>query len=535
MNQILVADKIAKDGVEFLKDQEGFEVIEAYGSSKEQIIELAANASAIIVRSETKIDAEVIQHAPKLKAVGRAGVGVDNIDIEAATERGIVVVNTPGGNTIATAELAFTHMLCAARPIAQADRSMKAGKWERKSLKGVELMGKTLAILGLGRIGSEVSQRAQAFGMKVIAYDPFLTDARAKALNLERVENLDDLWPKADYITVHMPLTEKTRDIINDASIAKMKDGVRLINCARGGLINQDALVEAIKSGKVAAAGIDVFDEEPLQENHPMRDEASLVLTPHLGASTEEAQLNVGVEIAKSIATILTTGTITNAVNMPSVDAHTLKVLKPYFDLGQIMGTLVQQLTPDSIHKLTITYYGRLVDLDTMPLTRTIQKGYLSEISGANINDINASLHMKRLGIEVNVVKSNSDTPYSELIEVSALVDSNEVASVEGTVMGKAGNPRIVSINHRDLEISPKNFLLLIENEDMPGMVGKVGTTLGKHNVNIANMALNREQAGANALAVFELDEKLSQEGMDEIAAHDKIVSVRLVDFSRYK
>ena len=534
MYQILVADKIADNGVEFLKSQEGFEVIEAYGSSKEKILSLVPGVSAIIVRSETKVDADVIAAAPLLKVVGRAGVGVDNIDVEAATERGIVVVNTPGGNTIATAELTLTHMLCLARPIPQADRSMKEGKWDRKTLKGVELMGKTLAILGLGRIGAEVAQRAQAFGMTVIAYDPFLTDARAKSLNVEKIE-LEDVWPRADYITVHMPLTDKTRGMVNDDAFSKMKDGVRLINCARGGLIDEAALLKAIKSGKVAGAGLDVYETEPLPADHPFRSCEKLNMTPHLGASTEEAQYNVGIEIAESIARILQTGSISSAVNMPSVDAHTLKALKPYLALGSILGTTLQQLTPDAIKKVVITYFGRLGELDTLPLSRAIQKGYLSNILGDTINDVNAGLHMKRLGIEVQVTVSNTDTAYSELIQLVATLEKGKEVSVEGTVMGRDAKPRIVSINERDLEITPRNVLLMVENKDMPGMVGMLGNILGKHDVNIANMALNRQSAGSNALAVFELDEYPCKEAIDEISASDRIFSMMLVDLRKVK
>jgi len=534
MFQVLVADKIAETGVDFLKKQEGFEVIEAYGSSKEQILKIVSSVSAIVVRSETKIDADVIAAAPNLKVVGRAGVGVDNIDLDAATERGIVVVNTPGGNTIATAELTFTHLLCSSRPLAQADRSMKEGKWDRKTLKGVELKDKTLAVLGLGRIGAEVASRAQAFDMKVIAYDPFLNDARAKALNVEKVE-LEEVWSRADYITVHMPLTDKTRNMVDKQAFAKMKDGVRIVNCARGGLINEQDLLEAIESGKVAAAGLDVYEEEPIAADHPFRKSSKMVLSPHLGASTEEAQYNVGVEIAETVARILTTGVISNAVNMPSVDAHTLKQLRPYFRLGQILGSTVQQLTPDSIQKLQITYFGRLVELDTNPLTRAIQKGYLLNISGEEINDVNAGYYMKRLGIEGQITQSSTDTPYSELIQIIATLDDGGQITVEGTVMGRNLDPRIVSINGRDLEVTPRNVLMLVENKDMPGMVGMLGTILGKHSVNIANMTLNRKEAGQNALVVFELDQFPSQEAIHEITSSDRIVSLKLVDLTKLK
>ncbi len=534
MLQVLVADKIAETGVDFLKNKEGFEVIEAYGSSKEEILKLVSSVSAIVVRSETKIDADVIAAAPNLKVVGRAGVGVDNIDLNAATERGIVVVNTPGGNTIATAELTLTHLLSSARPLPKADLSMKNGKWDRKILKGVELKDKTLAILGLGRIGAEVAARAQAFDMRVIAYDPFLNDSRAKTLNVEKVE-LDEIWSQADYITVHMPLTDKTRNIVDKAAFEKMKKGVRVVNCARGGLINEMDLVDALKSGKVAAAGMDVYEKEPLPESHPFRNTPNMVLSPHLGASTDEAQYNVGVEIAETIARILETGVISNAVNMPSVDAHTLKQLRPYFRLGQILGSTVQQMTPDSIQKLQITYFGRLMELDTLPLTRAIQKGYLLNISGEEINDVNAAIYMKRLGIEAQITQSSSDTPYSELIQIIATLEDGAEISVEGTVMGRDLDPRIVSINGRDLEVTPRNVLMMIENKDMPGMVGMLGTILGKHNVNIANMTLNRQEAGQNALAIFELDQSPSKDAMDEIISSDRIVSLKLIDLTKLK
>ncbi len=530
---IIVADRIAPAGVAFLRQQPGFNVTEAYGSSKEQMLGLVSNASAIVVRSETFIDADIIAAAPKLQVVGRAGVGVDNIDVDAATERGIVVVNTPSGNTIATAELTFTHMLCAARPIAQADASMKSGKWNRKALQGIELKGKTLAILGLGRIGTEVAHRAQSFGMRVIAYDPFLSDARAKTINVEKV-SLDKIWGQADFITVHMPLTDATRNIVGRDAFANMKDGVRLINCARGGLIEEEALHEAIQSGKVAAAGLDVYENEPLPADHPMRQCANLVMTPHLGASTEEAQTNVGIEIAETVSAILTQGLITNAVNMPSMDAHTLHALKPYLRLGTILGTIAQQISPDAIERLEITFYGKIVDLDSMPITRAIQKGYLNKISGDRINDVNAAVKMKHLGIDVEITKSNADTPYIELIEVCA-ISGGERYMVEGTLMGRDLNPRIVGFNGRDIEISPSKYLLIVENKDMLGMVGMLGTILGNDGSNIANMSLNRKRPGETALTVFELDSRPSQKAINEMLASDRILKVQLVSLDGMK
>ena len=354
--KILVADKIAPAGVAFLKQQPGFEVIEAYGSSPEKILSLVGDVSAILVRSETKITREVIAAAPQLTCVGRAGVGVDNIDIEAATERGVIVMNTPSGNTIATAELTFTHLLCCARPVPTAAATMREGKWERKNLSGTELYEKTLGVLGLGRIGSEVAKRALAFGMKVLGYDPYLTEARAKALGITMASK-EDVFANADYITVHMPLTDQTKNMIDTAAIEKMKPGVHIVNVARGGLVNEEALLAALQSGKVASAGLDVFVKEPLATDSPLRQQPNLTLTPHLGASTTEAQENVGFEIAEAVAQVINGGMIRNAVNMPSVDPRDLEQLRPFLSLGEKLGTLLQQLAPGPVEKLRLTYW----------------------------------------------------------------------------------------------------------------------------------------------------------------------------------
>jgi D-3-phosphoglycerate dehydrogenase len=332
--KVLVADKISPKGVAYLRQQPGFEVVEAYGSSPEKVLELVKDVHAIAVRSETKISAEVFKAAPLLKVVGRAGVGVDNVDVEAATQHGVVVMNTPAGNTIATAELTFTHILCGARPVPQAAASMKAGQWDRKSFSGIELFKKTLGIVGLGRIGGEVAKRAQAFGMRVLAYDPYLAPSRAKAMQVEAA-TLDELLKQSDYITVHMPLTDDTKYMIDEAAFEKCKKGLRIFNCARGGIIKETALIAALKSGKVAAAGLDVFEDEPLAKDSEFRSLPNVVLTPHLGASTAEAQESVGIEIAEQIADVLNGGVIRNAVNVPSVDAATMKVLGPYLDLGR--------------------------------------------------------------------------------------------------------------------------------------------------------------------------------------------------------
>jgi len=526
--KILVADKIAASGVEFLKNQKDLEVIEAYGSSPEAILELVKDVSGIIVRSDTQITREVIDAAPLLKAVGRAGVGVDNIDIEAATEHGVVVMNTPGGNTIATAELTFTHMLCGARQIAQANASMTAGRWDRKVYGGIEVFRKTLGIIGLGRIGAEIASRAQAFGMCVVAYDPFLVAERAKQMGVEAME-LDEVLKVSDFITVHMPLTDSTRNMIDKAAIANMKDGVRIFNCARGGIINQDDLVEALESGKVAYAGLDVYEGEPLAEDSPLRQIHNLVLTPHLGASTEEAQVSVGVEIAEAVARAVEGGVIQNAINMPSVDSKTLDALAPYLHLGENLGNFLQQITPDQIDKLKITYFGKIVDIDSNPLTRSILQGYLTNISGENVNSVNAPILLKQLGIENEIVKSSEESDYNELIVLEAIGVKGDSYSVEGTLIGKTSHPRIVHINGRDVEASPEGVMLVLENKDVPGIVGILGTILGKSGVNIASMSLSRNHVGGLALNVVNLDTAPNDEAFQEIVSNENIKSAMVV------
>ncbi|MDP0498629.1 MAG: phosphoglycerate dehydrogenase [Verrucomicrobiota bacterium JB022] len=527
--KVLVADKIATSGVEYLRQLEGFEVIEAYGSTPEKLKELVSDVDAIIVRSASTITADIIAAAPQLKAVGRAGVGVDNIDVVAASDRGITVMNTPGGNTIATAELAFTHLLCSARPIPQANATMKAGKWEKKLYQGTELFQKTLGVLGLGRIGTQVAKRAKAFGMQVVAFDPFLTEARAEELEVEKVE-LDELYARADFITVHMPKTDSTANMLNADAFAKMKKGVRIVNCARGGLIKEDDLAEALKSGKVAAAGLDVFEEEPLPASSPLREYDNLVMTPHLGASTVEAQENVGQEVAELIGEYLKNGTVQNAVNAPSVDSSTLKLLKPYFPLAYRLGTVIQQLAPKDVKKLVVTYAGKVANLEVKPITRSLQRGFLRKITN-DVNDVNAPRVMQRLGIEGDVVKSSAETDYTEMVRIEAHTGKGETYSIEGTLIGKGLQPRIVSLNGREIESSlDEKFLLVLENHDQPGIIGMVGTTLAQHRVNISNMNLGRNRQGSTALAIYCLDSRPPERALDQIREHEAIKGITLVD-----
>lgn len=530
--KILIADKIAESGVDFLRQKEGVEVVEAYGSSPEELKSMVPDVDAIIVRSASTITREIIDAAPKLKAVGRAGVGVDNIDVDAASDRGVIVMNTPGGNTIATAELTFTHLLCTARPIPQANASMNEGKWDKKSFQGSELYQKTLGILGLGRIGSEVAKRARSFGMRVLAYDPYLTNSRADQMEVEKVEDLERVFRESDFITVHMPKTETTTNMINADTLKIMKDGVRIVNCARGGLIDEEALADGLESGKVAAAGMDVFLEEPLADDSRLRKYPSLVTTPHLGASTREAQENVGLEVAECIYDAIKSGMIKNAINAPSVDPKLLQLLKPYIMMANKLGILLQQLTPDQIQLIRISYSGKLVDHDVKPLTRAFQRGYLRRIT-TDVNDVNAPRIMDRLGIKGEVVQTNLERDYTELIRVEAFDVDNNSYVVEGTLIGKSQNPRLVYVNGRELETPlDEKFLLVIENEDIPGIVGMVGTILAKHELNISNMSLSRNTVGGIALNICGLDSEPQKAVIEEIQKNKAIKKLSVVNLN---
>ncbi len=529
--KILIADKISESGVDYLREQDGIEVIEAYGSTPEELKVKASDVDAIIVRSASSVTREIIEASSNLKAVGRAGVGVDNIDLEAASDKGVIVMNTPGGNTIATAELAFTHLLCSARPIPQANASMKSGEWNKKAFKGSELYKKTIGILGLGRIGSEVAKRATAFGMTVLAHDPYLTSAKAEQLEVEKVD-LDRIFTEADFITIHMPKTETTANMINAEALSKMKDGVRIINCARGGLVNEADLAEAVASGKVAAAGLDVFVSEPLSEDSDLREQNKIVLTPHLGASTSEAQENVGVEVAQCIHEALTGGWIRNAINAPSIDPKQLELMRPYLGLAYKLGTVIQQLTPEEISQIRLTYSGKLVDFNVKPINRAFQRGYLRMIT-TDVNDVNAPRIMERLGIKGEIVQDNLERDYTEMIRVEATDPNGKLYSIEGTLIGKIQQPRLTRVNERNLE-SPldEKYLLVLENDDTPGIVGMVGTVLAKYKLNISNMSLSRNTIGGVALNICGLDSEPSKEAVEEIASYETISEIKVVNLN---
>ncbi len=524
--KVLVSDPISQLGVDALAEGGQLDVTFQTGLSQEELLKIIPQYSALVVRSQTKVGSDIIAAATKLKAIGRAGVGVDNVDVEAATQRGIVVMNTPGGNTVSTAEHAFSLLVSVARKIPQADASVKSGKWERKLFQGVELNGKTLAILGMGRIGTEVAKRAIAFGMHVVAYDPYLSEARARTLQVELVENLDEALPKADFVTMHMPLTDETRHMLDARRLALLKKGARVINCARGGLIDETALAAALTSGQVAGAAIDVFEQEPPVAENPLRHAPHIVFTPHLGASTAEAQESVGIEIALAIRAAVLDGTINNAVNAPSVDAKTLAVLGPHMELGESLGRFVAQLAPKRCGTLHVTYSGKAREMETTPITRSVLKGFLTHIHGTDVNGINAPSLAENLGLQVIESRVSDGGEFTDLITVTA-EDSDQTSSAAGTFFGQ--KPRVVVVNGRHIEAQMEGVLLLLENRDRPGIVGHIGSLLGKHSVNIASMSLGRDQAGGTALTLLNLDSAPDDKVMDELMEYGDIVKARIL------
>jgi D-3-phosphoglycerate dehydrogenase / 2-oxoglutarate reductase len=525
--KVLVADRISPRGIQELSAGGELDVSVQTGLNEAELIKVIPEFSAIVVRSETKVTAPILHAGTRLRVVGRAGVGVDNVDVETATRRGVIVMNTPGGNTISTAEHAFSLLLCVARKIPQAHANLQAGRWDRKQFEGTELYNKTLGIIGMGRIGSELSRRAIAFGMRVLAYDPYLSSSRARSLQVELIEDLDELLPLADFITLHTPLTPETHHLLNAVRLTKTKRGARLINCARGGLIDETALLESLGSGQIAAAALDVFETEPLPNDSPLRRLPNLILTPHLGASTVEAQESVGIEIAQAIRAALLEGTIRNAINMPNLDARTLAIVGPHLRFGEKLGRFLSQVAPKRVETLHINYSGKVNEVDTTAITRSILKGFLHLAGGNDVNEVNAPAFAESLGLKITESRLSAPGDYSDLLELTAEAEGKTV-SVAGAFFG--ATPRIVSINSRPVEARPSGVLLVLENTDRPGIVGRIGTLLGEHDVNIATMSLSRNQAGGRALTVLNLDTAPSAELLSKISASEDIHSAQVVE-----
>lgn len=524
--KVLVADHLSEDGVKLLEREDGLSVDVKTGLSSKELAEIVGRYDGLIVRSSTKVTAEIIAKADRLKVIGRAGVGLDNVDAEAATKRGIVVMNVPAGNTISTAEHTMSLILALARRIPQAYTSLRGGLWERSKFVGTELAGKILGIVGLGKIGTEVAKRAQAFGMRVIAHDPFLSSERAQRLEIQLVE-LKQLYAESDVITVHIPLNTETRHLIGAKEIASMKRGVRLINCARGGIIDEDALYQAIQGGKVAGAALDVFEQEPPPKGHPLLTLEQVIAVPHLGASTEEAQYNVAIEVAKQVADALLGRGIRNAVNMPSVDAQTLKVLQPYITLGERLGSLACQLSGKQIAEVRVTYVGELTTHETSPVTLAVLKGVLTPMVGENVNYVNASLIASERGLKVVEAKATQTEEFANLLALEVRSDGQSLI-LQGTLSVRR-EPRIVKIDRYVVEASPEGHMLIIKNQDKPGLIGALGTLLGEAKINIAGMSNGRDKPGGMAITVLNVDSAVPPKVLEQVKKLKHVVDAKLI------
>jgi D-3-phosphoglycerate dehydrogenase len=523
--RVLVSDPISEKGVEALRSSPEISVDVNTGLKPDELLKIIGDYHGLVVRSETKVTPEVFAAAKNLKAIGRAGVGVDNIDRAAATDHGVVVMNTPSGNTISTAEHAFALMLALARNIGQAHSSMIAGKWDRKILSGVEMSGKRLAILGMGRIGTEFAKRAQAFGMTVVAYDPFLTAARAQSLKVELAESAAIALTGADVVTLHIPLTPETKHILDAERIALMNRGALIVNCARGGLVDESAAKASIDAGHLAGIALDVYEVEPPPADFPLFSVKKAIFTPHLGASTAEAQENVGIEVAHQVKNFLTTGEIVNAVNMPNLDSRTLESVGPYLDLADSLGKLLSKIAPAQCDGIRVSYLGAVSELDTELITRKVLTGYLAAAHHeAQVNLVNAPAIAKAHGISVTESTVALATNCTELIEVSAIKANQVVCTVAGTFFGKSA--RIVHIAGHYVETNPTGKFLFVENDDRPGIVGTLGTSLGSASVNIANMALSRTSDHKRAVTVIEVDTEPPADLLAKLRATPGIIRV---------
>jgi len=525
MAKVLISDNLSSEGVEILK-KSGLEVVVKTGMTPDELKKEIKDYDGLVIRSATKVTADVVAAAKKLKVIGRAGSGLDNVDKPAASKRGIVVMNTPGGNTVTTAEHTFAMMMSLARNIPQATASMKAGKWEKKKFEGVELYKKTLGVIGMGAIGAQVAKRAIGFGMTVLGYDPFLSKEKADALGVV-MSSLDNIYKKSDFITIHSPLTDDTRGLINTKTIKKMKDGVRIINCARGGIVDEKALHAALKSGKVAGAALDVLEKEP-PENNPLLELDNFICTPHLGASTREAQLNVAVAVAEQIADYLNTGVARNAVNVPFVAADVLPKVQPYIGLAEKLGSFLAQIYEGGLDKVTIEYFGEVADLDAAaPITTAVLKGLLDPIMEEAVNYVNAPFIAKDRGIEVKEVKSSDPTDYPSLIKVTASSGKKSFA-VAGALYNKK-DARIVLVDDFLLEVVPEGDMLVTNNNDKPGVIGNLGTMLGQNNINIARMQFGRDKKGGRAISVISIDGVPGKPVMDKLNKLPNVLSVKYV------
>ncbi len=526
MFRVLVTDSISATGLKDLYDHPNFSVEKKKGLSSEKLMEIIGDYDALIVRSQTQVTEELLQHAHKLQVIARAGVGIDNINVNAATKKGIIVVNAPGANTIAATEHTLAMMLALSRNIPQAHHITTRGEWKRSSFQGVELYKKTLGVIGMGRIGTEVAKRAKSFEMNIMGFDPYLTEERAEKLGIKKA-SMEEVAKKADFITLHTPLTGGTRNLINGEYLRTTKKGVRIINCARGGIINEEDLIQAINSGHVAGAALDVFHVEP-PEQEGLFKHPQIIMTPHLAASTIEAQEKVAQEVSSEIIDILEFNAIRHAVNMPAISGENQQKMQPYLRLGEQIGQLVIQLLKHAPDKIDIHYYGELIDEDTDLLTRTMIKGLLSHHLTDSVNLINALHLLKEQGVPYNVQKNASNKGFANYVELK-VSHREETAIIGATVLNGYG-ARIVKINHYRIDVKPESHLLFIKHYDVPGMIGKVGSFLGDHHINIGTMQVGRADVGGDAIMVLTLDKKLEADVFKEISTISDLKEIQLLE-----
>ncbi len=521
--RILVADPIAEEGIDALRAHADVDV--KTGLKRDELINIIGDYDAVVVRSETKITADVIQAGKRLQVIGRAGVGVDNIDVEAATKKGIVVVNAPTGNTISAAEHTLAMMLALARHIPQANTKLKGGEWRRQDFMGTELRNKTLGIVGLGNVGSEVARRAKSFDMRLIAHDPFASVEYARNLGVALV-NLDELLREADFITMHTPLNEKTRGLINTKQLAMVKPSVRIINCARGGVIDEEALFNAVENGQVAGAAVDVFTEEPAKNNILFKSDKILV-TPHLAASTAEAQTGAALDVSEQVITVLNGKPAKHAVNMPLISPETLAVIGPFLEVARQIGRLVYQLGEGQMSSIVIKYEGEIANHDTAALKATIVGGLIETVSEERVNLVNANLIAQRRGLKITEQKDPTCENYGNLITLEVKTTAG-MTTVAGTIM--RGEPHILRVNRYWIDIVPRGgYLLLSDHRDRPGLIGEVGTILGNADINISSMLLSRLEPRGPALMVLELDEAVKETTLRKLQALPEVYTVKLV------
>ena len=523
--KILVADGVSQKAIDILSPK--FEVVEKPKLSHEELLDIIGDFEAVIVRSASKVTKDVIDKAAKLKIIGRAGVGVDNIDVAAATARGIIVINSPGGNTIAATEHTMAMMLALSRNIPIANETMQKGEWNRKKYVGVELRGKTLGVIGMGRIGAGVAKRAMAFDMDVIAYDPYINEERAKSLGVT-IGTFGEVIEQADFITVHMPLTKETKGMISLAEMKRMKKGVRLINCARGGIIAEEDLAEAVKSGIVAGAAIDVFTSEPVGLDHPLVGVPGIILTPHLGASTVEAQIGVSVDVAEGVHAALHGEPVATAVNMAPVSREVMRVIAPYLTLAERLGGMVVGMADGAIEEVEVTYKGEIMEVSTGLLTTAVVKGMLNPILEDTVNYVNAPSLAKDRGITVTERKQKESKHYESLISVRIKAGGKDL-TVAGTLFGTEG--RIVRINKFRVDVDPHARLLVCPHTNRPGIIGAVGTLLGRANINISGMQVGRTEIEGTNIMVLTIDHDIPGDMLEKVKAIDGIFGAKLVNF----